>query len=446
MHQAGWLRLRPFASPKFTRHGDTCLRFLLAHLVRDNSSFHQNAITKVRRPAAPRRAVFRWVPTELQANRKSRPSNSSQNNAPIGLTVQRATSQNSLYRNLLLLASSRSSFPVLLDYHELHADFRSLKSYNFLISLAIRHVAYGTVQSLLNGMGQDQIPGNFETLKLKTRWFVRSGLWEHAWLHVTASYPTSIPLPLWLEFFHGTKAGALHKPITVTMPVNSPLTRFQILMQNLPTFRPTDARSSVRAIRIVVHAMLSLDQPQSALALATRYFHSLPRRMDEKWAGECVDIIDSLVAFEANKKGLLDFYRTRRLLNSMLALHPSFRPTPKTLYLLLGTLRQAKECGTESWHTLGKFKARWGPEIENRRIRRRVASYAVIERRLDIADKVFEAERRSRQTDATTGPPSQLVPRPFRELFPRHGHEQRLWVLLKARALKVRSLLNAQKG
>jgi hypothetical protein len=298
-------------------------------------------------------------------------------------------------------------------------------------------------------MTADQISGNFETEKLKTRWYVRSGLWEHAWLHVTTTHPKVIPLPLWLEFFHGTKAGALGTRRNAPR-VNSPQERFQILMSKLPAFVPNEVQASVRAVHIVVRAMLSLNRPQSALTLATRYFNGLPRHVGVEWAKKCVAVIDALIAFEAKKRGLLDFYAARRKLNSLLAIHPSFRPTPKTLYLLLGTLRQAKQCGTVSWQTLTKFKTRWGPQVEDRRARRRVASYAIIERRLEIFDKVFDAERRSRKLarEAGTSEQPQSVPSrrmAFREMFPGHGYEERLWKILTMRALKVKLQLRAQK-
>ncbi|KAJ7706263.1 hypothetical protein B0H17DRAFT_973351 [Mycena rosella] len=491
--QTGWMRLRLCPAPplsSLTRPGYTRIGFLPAHLVRVNSSVQPTS-----RPAIPKHRMLRKpgrstrpaardsVPTNLQANRTSyalehiqsrglrngwagpsrsaahlqanhtrHPRNSSKNNAPVGLTMERANSRNTLYKNLLRLLSSGRTFPlpVLLDYHELHPDFRSVQSYNLLIQLAIRHVAYGTVQSLLQGMANDKIPANLETQKLKTRWFVRSGLWEHAWIQVTATYPNPIPLPLWLEFLHGTKEGALAMgPSVIEDVAKSPLERFQTLMQNPPVFTPNSVKSSVRTVRIVARAMLALRRPQSAFTLATRYFTGLPRHIGQEWGEQCVAIIDGIVAFEAQKKGLLDFYTARRKLNSLLALHPTFRPTSKTLYLLLGTLRQAKQCGTVSWHTLTKFKTRWGPEVENRRVRRRVASYAVIEQRLDIVNKVFDAERASRLLEAGTKRQRQRKqqrgPKPLAETFARHGYEERLWKSLEGRARKLGLKLRAQK-
>ncbi|KAJ7125659.1 hypothetical protein C8R43DRAFT_714478 [Mycena crocata] len=445
MHQAEWMRFhfcRP--APRSTRPVLPCIRFLSAHLVRDNFSLHRRSILKT--PEYPRLRNEHRRPQ----NAWRRPDSlTSLKTAPVSLYVPRAESRNTLYKNLLRLLSSRrtSSLPVLLDYHELHHGLRSAKTYNLLISLAIRHVAYGTVQSLFNGMAADTIPENRETLKLKTRWFVRSGLWNQAWLQVTATHPKHIPLDLWLEFFHGVKLGGVVHRSNPTSLV-PPQTRFQVLMQNLPTFMPNEVQTSVRAVGIVVRAMLSLNRPHSAFTLTTRYFNGLPRHVDVRWAEKCVDIINGLVAFDANGRGLLSFYSTRRKLNSLLALHPSFRPTPKTLYLLLGTLRQEKQCGTGSWHTLAKFKARWGPQVENRRVRRRVASYAIIERRFDIFNKVFDAEQRSRLArEAGNAEQPQLPSRrmPFREIYPRHGHEQRLWEALKARAELKGMQLRAQK-
>ncbi|KAJ6575029.1 hypothetical protein B0H19DRAFT_624183 [Mycena capillaripes] len=458
MHQAGWMLHRVCSAVsiparsvhKFTRPGHLRVHFLPAHLVRDNSSFHRKLVPRIPKHRGPRnaksvsaRSVDGSAPSG--ANCSSSPLTSLKNTVPFSsTTMERADSPKSLYKNLLRLLSSprTATLPILLDYHELHEGLRSVASYNLLLSLAIRHVAYGTVQFLFKGMTADQISGDPDTEKLKVRWLVRSGRWEHAWLQVTASHPKLIPLALWLEFFHGTKAGPLANRLNAPR-ANSPQARFQLLMQNLPAFLPNEVKASVRAVDIVVRAMLSLDRPQSALTLATRYFNALPRHVGVQWAEQCVTIIDSLVAFEARKRGLLDFFTARRKLNSLLAIHSSFRPTPKTLYLLLGTLRQAKQCGTVSWQTLTKFKTRWGPQVENRRVRRRVASYAIIERRLDIFDKVFDAERRSRMLHkaGTSEQRTRLVPwrqAPFREIFPRQGYEESLWKMLAIRALKVK--------
>ncbi|KAJ7069588.1 hypothetical protein C8F01DRAFT_519388 [Mycena amicta] len=359
--------------------------------------------------------------------------------------IARATTPKFLYQNLLrLLASPQTaSLPVLVDYHELHPDVRSARSYNLLISLAIRHVAYGTVQLLLNGMSADHIPENLETVKLRTRYLVRLNNWEYAWQQVTASHRI-IPLPLWMEFFNSVKRTGTSVDARSDTPLAIPETRFRTLMLNLPTFSP-NGRESVHAVLIIVRAMLTVNKPKSAMSFVTQYFHALPQRIDRKWANHCVLVMNALIAYEAKKRGLLDFYSARRKLNSILAIHPDLRPSSKTLLLLLGTLRQARQCGTISWHTLTKFKTRWGPQVEDQRVRRRVASYAIIEGRLGIFDKVLVAEQESWR-DITQSEPLRETMRPFREVFPRRGRERQLWRSLAARAMKVRLRLQQSRG
>ncbi|KAJ7293500.1 hypothetical protein C8J57DRAFT_1269195 [Mycena rebaudengoi] len=410
MHQAGWMRRRlhpvltiPVSFSKFFIQTRCLAHLLPARPLRDNSSFRRKLVPRARsqpelqarnvQPTLIRGSTVKSsTPTGLQAVNGSSSPFPSKHAVTGGLTVQRARSRNSLYKNLLRLLSTPSSssvLPTLLDYHEMHPGLRSARSYNLLIWLAIRHAAFGTVQALLSGMTADGIAGNFETHKLKIRWFV------------TVGQPKPIPLPLWLEFFHHTNA----------------------------------VKASSRAVRIVIRAMLSVKRANSAFLLATRYFDGLPRYVSAKWAAECVAIMDAIVAFEARRRGLLDFYSARRKLNSLLAIHPSFRPTPKTLYILLSTLRQAKQCGTVA--------ARWGPQVEDRRVRRRVASYAIKERRLDIVDKVFEAEHKSRQqgTERDAGTPERLKlgSRP-RELVLRRGYESWLWKRLGVRRRLLRTL------
>ncbi|KAI6162123.1 hypothetical protein EDD17DRAFT_1437178, partial [Pisolithus thermaeus] len=135
-------------------------------------------------------------------------------------------SQKSLYQNLLRLAlSSSHSIKTAMNYH-FHCPkaFRSARSYNFLINLAIRHAAFGTAMRLLLTMREELIPPNMETWKLIVRWLVRTGRWDEAQVrvsHVTRrlpgrqpetsneTYPHTIPLPLWLELFGSQKRGAL---------------------------------------------------------------------------------------------------------------------------------------------------------------------------------------------------------------------------------------------
>ncbi|KAJ7786230.1 hypothetical protein B0H16DRAFT_1355518 [Mycena metata] len=462
MHQ-GWMRRRffpavaiPAVPPlKFTRPGCLRVHWLTVPLVRDSSSSFRRLSSRVPTPRRPQKIQNTSRPPDPtpSENRGSPPLSRRKGRVQDASTVKRATSPNSLYQNLLFLSSPPpASLPILLDYHRIHDGLRSVQSYNLLISLAIRHTAYGTVQFLFNAMSTEQIRGNLATQKLKTRWFVRTGFWEHAWHQVTTTHAKPIPLLLWLELLQGvTTVRPSHDRMAPTTRVRLPQRRFQLLMQDMPPFLPDEDQRSARAVRVLAGAMLALNRPQAAFALTARYLNGIPRDISVQWAEQCVAVIDSIVAFECRKRGLVDFHSARRKLNSLLAIHPMFHPTPRTLYLLLGTLRQAKRRGTVAWQTLNTFKTRWGPEVEDRRVRRRVASYAIQERRLEIIDKVFDAERRSRALvrEARTSEERRLVPSeqmPFRGMYPQHGYEQRLWKWLSMRALKVKLQLQEKDG
>ncbi|KAF7299668.1 FAD/NAD(P)-binding domain-containing protein [Mycena chlorophos] len=323
-------------------------------------------------------------------------------------TIPRATTPNSLFNNLLSLWQTprTASLPVLVDYHELHRDVRSTRSYNLLISLALSYRSYGTVNLLFKGMALDNIPENIFTAKLKTRYLIRRRSWEHAWRQLCTEYrQQAIPLSLWLELFANLKQPSPAQDEQEQEPEQirrtrrrraTPETRFRTLMLNMPTFTPEGPKSAY-SVLVIVRGMLAAGRPESATALAVRYFHELPEHVDRRWAAKCVLVIDAFIAHEAHKRGgpaLADFYSARRKLNSMLALHPDLRPTAKTLAILLSTLRRTRQRGAIAWQTLAKFTSRWGPGVEDQRVRRRVASYAVIQGRLDIFDAVVAAQER----------------------------------------------------
>ncbi|KAF7295487.1 hypothetical protein MIND_01088600 [Mycena indigotica] len=355
-------------------------------------------------------------------------------------TIARAQTPTSLYQNLirLLAVPQTGSLPILLDYHELHkGGLRSTQSYNLLISLAIRNVAYGSAQLLFDSMSADQIPHDSETQKLQTRFLLRINSWEAVWDRVKAAH-NPIPLDLWLEFLKDMK-----RPGT-SATSSAQETRFRMLMLHLPTFS-SDIRDSAHPALVIVRSMLLMDKHDAAMTLATRYLRSLPHHIDEKWVGHCMLIINALIAHEARKRGLRDFYPARRKLNEMLAIHPNLYPSPKTLMVLLSTVRQTQKCGTIAWHTLIKFKTRWGPNVEDENVRHRVAEYALIEGRLDIYRRLRAAEEASLPPDPTVNQGEFLMRRTYREYFPQDGRHRERWKRLEAKAMTVSLRLQKKK-
>lgn len=380
----------------------------------------------------------------------------------------------SLYRNILYILSYRPtlpSVPALLDYHDLHPNLRSTRSYNLLIWFALRHNCFGTAQWLLTAMRADGLTANVETLKLKVRWLVHTGSWDRAWNEMVGSNTapdtlssnspggSAIPLPVWLEFFRTLRRGAFdgrmkkrhdgsHAPILHFDSEGVHSARYRALMANAPSVFHNLTRISPRTVYFVVLTMLKTGDTAAAVTLTKSYFQSLPPRISVTWIRTCLDIIHLHVVMGSSHRGLKRFYEARRTMNTFIALHPAFRPTSMTLFALLAPLRQAKRCGTVAWRLLRHFKCQWGTRTEDRRVRRRIAALAVKEGRMDIVSAILHTEQIWRKMyqnwktkemvlGRTTPAARQHLRPPSKELFKYNGREERHWHILKRRIKRV---------
>ncbi|KIM48282.1 hypothetical protein M413DRAFT_440002 [Hebeloma cylindrosporum] len=386
-------------------------------------------------------------------------------------------SRTSLYRNLLYLRNMHTPtrLPALIDYHSLYPQWQSTPSYNLLIELAIRHRAYETVRRIVIAQDANNIPKNLESHKLEVRWFVYQGLWDDAWRYVqrlkdngtfsTKGDANDIPLPIWLEFFSAPKkrrafhyvptdrGHELHHYSGKTQErYEDLLVRQRILNDNRPQNMPPLAQTSPFAIYCIVNLLVRSSNRDRALALTKAFFESIPRYMDARKVRRCLSIIHVHLVYCPATNGLPRFYESRRTLISLLKLHPSLRPNSRTLFLLLAPLQRAKRCGTIASKTLKSFKSQWGPQVEDRRVQRRVTQLALKEGRMDIVENITRQERSERRyrrrrllEEHVAGGITRVASRwhirfPLRKVFPRNGRETRLWVRLKSRTrLKTRA-------
>lgn len=403
-----------------------------------------------------------------------------------------AKSSSSLYQNLLRLLRTRhppSSLPVLLDYHDLHPGLRSTRSYNLLISLAIRTACYGTVRWLLHSMRLDNVRGNLETWNLRVRWLVQSGMWDKAWREsmdmlsrrnamkdegdkTAAKVSETLPLSIWMQFFRTLKYGttrvrrrkrqAVHSDAQNPTPLGSMAPspdepsdlyseRYHTLMNNRPTLIPHDlSKTPPKVVYHTVWIMLHAGQADKALSFVKTYLTRLPKPLSMSRYGTCLDILHILIAKWSSQRGLRRLYETRRMMVSLLSIYPALRPTSTTLFLLLAPLYHAKRCGTVAANVMRAFKSQYGYRTEDRRVRRRVANLALKEGRTDIVNKMLSAERTARRIHTTwrlmqrlTGTATRPLRRKFlrprmRTIFRRYGREQRWWCSLIKRVSRVR--------
>ncbi|KAH7883512.1 hypothetical protein F5I97DRAFT_1528421 [Phlebopus sp. FC_14] len=384
------------------------------------------------------------------------------------------TSPVSFYRNLLRLTSHAPfSIHTAVNYHFTYPkSYHSTRSFNLLISLALRHTAFGTAARLFNAMRSELVPPDLETWKLSVRWLVRTGRWEEAWNRVcsimhhkdykaqsTAPHHTSsMPLPLWLEFFHSQKRGALRRwcndptghlahrsnarvfrssPTTSTTLQQS---RYRALMSVLPPLSSFDhSQLSPRSVRIICLAMIQLGRRDLASSITSSFLHTLPSTLARCHQRAILDLIHMHIGTLPGKPGLSRHFAQRRLLFGFLDAHRGIRPSPTTLFLLLGSLRRCRRCGTLAMQCLRMFRKRWGPRVQSSMVRRRITSLALKEGRHDIARINIRAERNARALEAAWSSqrevlrvplPRTLARKPWRSIFSRRGTENRRWHLL----------------
>ena len=373
-----------------------------------------------------------------------------------------------LYHNLLHILKTRKPRPTLaalVDYHLLYPKYQSTRSYNLLISLSIHHRAFGITWSLLSAMQRQSIPNNIETYQLHVRWFVYQGFWDRAWSYVMQlmkKFPGgTVPFPIWLEFCHTRKGRfiiledefnsenktvhKLHEPSSLFSA------RRKVMNTMKPLLIPALKDTPPVAIRNIVQLMVKAGLKHQALKLTKDYFKALPLELDGRKNHRCLDIVKVHLVFNGTgKKGVPRFNVAKTLLFSLLLSNPSLRPTSDTLMFILSTLGRARRCGTIAWNFLSLCKDKWGLEVEDRRVQRRVLKWALKEGRMDIVGTILRAEeleRRSRQRHISelkvlgdvTRPPSEVLFRPsIRRIYPRNGREARLWRRLRIRIHRKR--------
>ncbi|THV07701.1 hypothetical protein K435DRAFT_265872 [Dendrothele bispora CBS 962.96] len=336
------------------------------------------------------------------------------------------TSHKQLYNTLVLLrspyTSPKATLPQLLDYYQFNREFWSTRSFNYLISLSLQHASFGVTTRLLETMSRANLSPNLETQKLYIRLMVQTGQWDAAWEQFTSAGSEketsglgTLHETLWLEFFRSSKQGAIRKRgMSKGVRHDSEYgeyedytfvlaQRYLKLMQHRPSLTLEEARP--RVLYFVTHALLQLRRQEHALSLTKFYLSNLPVHLDRRHAVACLNIIHLFLVFGSSQKGIQRFQENRRILMALFSSHPSLKPTSATLFLLLSSLRSTKRCGTLAFQTLVDFKRRWGAQVEDQQVRRRISKLALKEGRHDIVKMMFGQERTSGRTSGLTPPP-----------------------------------------
>ena len=341
-----------------------------------------------------------------------------------------------LSQNIQRLIRHSKPIPPLaavVDYHASFPELHSTHSYNLLLAFAIDHAAYDVFRSILEVMRAALIPRNVQTSKLEVRYLVHTDSWDKAW-ESAQEYPCEtqpspgegphIPLEIWLEMFGmprksyirqskqvGKRGGNDHPAgdaqLASRQESETWKRRLRLLLDSAPAEMNDFAGVDPYTIRCMVWCLFRLQHREEASSITKAYFRSLPSTLSVKDSASCTDILN---------------------------LH--LRPDSDTLFLLLGHLRDVKQCAIIAPSVVKNFRARWGDGILDNRVKRRVVTLALKGGRPDIAMKFMVSRDELKGEDEDSSQTTPTATR--RELFPGVGKERVLSSNAHARVKSAR--------
>jgi len=282
-----------------------------------------------------------------------------------------------------------TSVKSLVAYHDAFPHLQSSRSYNFLLRLAIRHSAFGTARALLRSMRASRVPEDQTTWKLCVRLLVREGRWPEAYDLVlnlpkgpphVPFVPDSIPVTVWAELLGTLKRRAFRLQHTRNPGMHN-LMRYRQVMRLLPPLGVASTDVPLpQAVYASVAALLGMKEREAARKVTAQFITMQPKNL-------ALRLVHLHVAAEPGGQSLTTFYRALRDLRGFRALCPELKPNSITLFLLLGHLKGAKQCGIIGDKLAGWFRRRWGNSVVSPRVERRLLALAVKEKRVGLIQK-----------------------------------------------------------
>jgi hypothetical protein len=296
--------------------------------------------------------------------------------------------EDSLYQRLVhLYTTPHASIQSLVAFHNAFRSLQSSRSYNFLLQLAIRHSAFGTARALLRIMRASRVPEDHMTRQLRVRLLVREGCWTDAYkliLNLLKDPPRTsfgfdrVPVAIWAELLGTVKRRAFRGPQHMRDPGMYNRARYRQIMRQLPKFgvSPTDIPPP-KAVYSCVAALLRMGERESARKLTAQFITMEPK-------GLGLRLVHLHMAAEPGRRCLVTYYRALRDLRGFCVLCPELEPNSTTLFLLLGHLTGAKQCGIIGHKLIRWFRRRWGNSVVSPQVERRMLALAVKEKRVDL--------------------------------------------------------------
>lgn len=305
----------------------------------------------------------------------------------------------------------------IIEYHSSYPSLQSSTSYNFLIQLCIRHTAYSVAFKLLRSMKTLGIAPTHYTSLLHIRLLIRSGRCDEAWSLVCTELATRNRyhgLAALLEMLGQRKSFQftsknLTDDVCTQNSTWSERTHSSVNDTTLPSLQskllsflaeilPQDFVPSDRFIYIVVRFLLQNSQKKVAQEMTMMWLSSLPRYLSSVRQRHCLQVLHLHLGLSG--KGANAHFANRRLVDKVVELCPSIRPDSSTLFLLLGSLNSSAVKPTfNALRLVEAYKKKWGNDIIDKRVRRRIASIATREGQTRVARKWVEMQKEAEKSN-----------------------------------------------
>jgi hypothetical protein len=391
------------------------------------------------------------------------------------------TSLRGLCDNIVHLLHYRRPGPSLtavIEYHDQHPSFQSTRSYNILLSRAVQTANFGIAHMLLKVMRNAELPANMETRKLYARLLVRQNRWEDAWFYVKQSMrepggdsgrPSRTLYQLWLELLGPSRTTQRKHSLPWRLNSSSHLFAVSRLKKSTTqSFTHRDARRaqyvsaqmsglqtgavSPHEIWIYTFACFQVGQPETAKALAGTFLANLPRHINARRQIQILEIIHLVMVRGSTgvASGLKRLQYMRQLMSSLLTLHPSLKPSPRTLLILLRNIQTSRRASQYAHKVSSLFTARWGVQMQDESVYRFLALLSLKQRKDGSLKNLIRRRKSQFQHDTVGFSSSDWPPRHGRYPPPRacaHWNQRQSWWFrrLRARRIRMRIILGAQK-
>lgn len=324
-------------------------------------------------------------------------------------TVAYPPQHQAFFLELMALIRKEPRPPVheIIDFHTSKPHLHTTATYNAVLSCAIQGSEWVLYQNLVASMQRSRILHNINTLRLEIRYLTRTGRWEDAWNRAheyceesqssstsSAKSQRALPRMIWMQLFSLPRPSKFpndgeHDAFSGD-DRNTWKRRVERLFQVIPTECANFADLKPHEIRRIVTFLTKLGFTQAALSITKEHFLSLPPILDARVAEECTAIINTHLNLSVRlSEGDASIRTAQNLLRSLLDLHPGLRPNSLTLFALLKQIRKVmnQPRGTLADKIVADFTKKWGEDMVDGRVRRRVATAAMDERNLKLARK-----------------------------------------------------------